>query len=218
MFHVKVPRLEPLLLAASVAAALLYLGGWGGGFLHVVLKPIPVLLLAGWVRARGRATLGPILVVGLVLSAAGDLLLEVERFVPGLVCFLTAHVAYLAGFLADERRPRLPRLLPFAAWSGSVFALLRPGLGTMELPVGAYIAVITLMMWRAAARVGSLALPPLAARIGLAGAIAFGASDTLVAIARFRQPIAGSELAIMLLYWSGQWGIAASSVIRPEKG
>jgi uncharacterized membrane protein YhhN len=170
-----------------------------------------VLTLAAWVAARRREPLGRLVTAGLLLSALGDVILGAGRFLPGLIAFLAAHVAYVVAFVVDERRLRLARLLPFAAWSASAFGLLRPGLGAMTLPVAAYMAVITLMMWRAAARVGSARTPPVAARLGLAGAIAFGASDTLIAFDRFLQPIAGAEVPILLLYWLGQWGIAASA-------
>ena len=69
------------------------------------------------------------------------------------------------------------------------------------------------MMWRAAARVGSPGTPALAAALGLAGAVAFGASDTLIAFNRFAAPIPGVRWPIMVLYWLGQSGIAASAVL-----
>ena len=65
----------------------------------------------------------------------------------------------------------------------------------MKVPVAVYVSVITVMMWRAAARVGSSTTQPLAARLGLAGAIAFGASDTLIAFDGFLQPIEGVRVA-----------------------
>jgi uncharacterized membrane protein YhhN len=151
--------------------------------------------------------------IGLVLSAAGDALLEAGRFLPGLVAFLTAHVVYVAAFVSDERRLRLARLVPFAAWTAGAFGVLRPGLGELTVPVAVYIGVITLMMWRAAARVGSPSTPPRAARLGAAGAVAFGASDTLLAFDRFSQPIPGAQLPILVLYWLGQWGIGAAAAL-----
>ena len=69
------------------------------------------------------------------------------------------------------------------------------------------------MMWRAAARLGSPGTPALAALLGLAGAVAFGASDTLIAFDRFSAPIPGARWPIMALYWVGQCGIAASAVL-----
>jgi uncharacterized membrane protein YhhN len=93
----------------------------------------------------------------------------------------------------------------------TAYTAIRPGLGALALPVAAYVAVITAMMWRAAARVGSRSLPRRAALIGLGGAVAFGTSDTLLAFDRFAGPVRGAGLTIMLLYWLGQYGIAASA-------
>ena len=134
------------------------------------------------------------------------------RFVAGLATFLCAHVAYTAAFLRDERRLRLERALPFAVWLLAAFAWIRPGLGDMTVPVVVYMLAIGAMMWRAAARWGA---HPGAAS-ALVGAALFGLSDTLIAIDRFRAPIPGARYAIILLYWAGQTGIAASAA-RPTR-
>jgi alkenylglycerophosphocholine/alkenylglycerophosphoethanolamine hydrolase len=210
---VRDPRLEAVLAGIFTAAVVLYLGGFGTGPARLALKPVPVIALAAWVSPRNRTLLGRLVTAGLLLSALGDVLLEAGRFLPGLVAFLAAHVAYLVAFVSDERRLRLARLLPFAAWTAGAFGLLCPGLGEMTVPVALYIGVITLMMWRASARLGSPTVSPIAARLGLAGAIAFGASDTLLAFDRFLQPISGVHFAILALYWLAQCGIAASAAL-----
>lgn len=211
----KSPGKGPLLAGVGLATALLYFVGLGAGIpeLRLVVKPFPALALAAWVGLRCRRLPGRLTAAGLVLSAAGDLLLELGPFLPGLLAFLAAHVAYVAAFLASERRPALARSLPFLAWGAAVFTALRPGLGAMAVPVAAYVAVICTMMWRAAARLERPGTPALAALLGLAGAVAFGASDTLIAFDRFSNPIPGARWPIMGLYWLGQWGIAASAVL-----
>lgn len=201
-----------ILAVLGTAAALFYLGGVVGPLARLALKPVPVLALAAWVALRCRQPLGRLTAAGLLLASVGDVLLELGRFLPGLAAFLLAHVLFILAFLSVERRPALARALPFAAWGLVSFSLLRPGLGSLALPVGAYVVVIAIMMWRAAARVGS----PDAGRaawLGLAGAVAFGASDTLIAVTRFLQPIEGVRVPIMLLYWLGQWGIAGSAAL-----
>ena len=203
-------RLEAVLSGVFVAAALLYLSGVGAGPARLALKPVPALALAAWVFVRRRDPPGRIATAGLLLSALGDALLESGRFLPGLVAVLAAHVAYLLAFVLDEPRLRLLRLIPFAAWSAGAYGLLRPGLGAMALPVGVYVCVITLMMWRAAARVGGARTPLGAARAGALGAVAFGASDTLIAFDRFLAPMPAARVPILVLYWLGQLGIAAS--------
>jgi len=204
-------RLEGALAAAGILAALTFFAALALDLpaARLVAKPLPALLLAVWVARGGRDALGRLVATGLLLSACGDLLLDLGLFLPGLVAFLLAHVAYVCGFLSDEPRPALARALPFAAYGVGVLGLLRPGLGEMAVPVGVYVAVICTMMWRAAARVAGRT-PSRAAWLGLAGALAFAASDSLIAFDRFHAPIAGAAWPIMVLYWLGQWSIAAS--------
>jgi hypothetical protein len=110
-------RLEAVLAGIFTAAVVLYLGGFGTGPARLALKPVPVIALAAWVSPRNRTLLGRRVTAGLLLSALGDVLLEAGRFLPGLVAFLAAHVAYVVAFVSDERRLRLARLPPFAAWT-----------------------------------------------------------------------------------------------------
>ncbi len=205
----------PVLAGLGLGTALLYFVGMAASLpgLCLAVKPFPALVLAAWVLLRCPRPLGRLTAAGLVLSAVGDVVLEAGHFLPGLLAFLSAHVAYVAAFVWSERRPALARALPFLAWGILAFSALRPALGTAALPVAVYVAVICTMMWRAAARVGSPSTPALAAALGLAGALAFGASDTLVAWNRFKGPIPGAGWPIMLLYWLGQAGIAASAVL-----
>jgi uncharacterized membrane protein YhhN len=205
----------PVLAGVFLATALLYFVALGAGLpaLRLAVKPLPALVLAVWVATRCREPLARLTAAGLALSALGDVQLERGLFLPGLLAFLSAHVAYVAAFLAADRRPAIGRALPFVAWGVTAYLLLRPGLGPMALPVGVYVAVICAMMWRAAARLGSPGSPALAALLGLAGAVAFGASDTLIAFDRFSAPIPGARWPIMVLYWLGQAGLAASAVL-----
>jgi uncharacterized membrane protein YhhN len=198
-----------------MATALLFFVGLAADLpaLRIAAKALPALVLAVWVALRCPRALGRLTAAGLLLSAIGDALLETGLFVAGLLAFLSANLAYLGAFLSADRRPALGRALPFLAWGLGAFALLRTGLGAMALPVGVYVAVVCSMMWRAAARVGSPGTPALAAALALVGAVSFGASDTLIAFDRFSAPIPGVRWPIMVLYWLGQSGIAASAVV-----
>jgi alkenylglycerophosphocholine/alkenylglycerophosphoethanolamine hydrolase len=211
----KVSTLGPTLAGIGIATALLFFVGLGADVpaLRLATKPVPALVLAAWVLLRCREGFGWLTAAGLGLSAVGDGLLEKGFFVPGLIAFLFAHLAYVAGFVSAARRPALGRAVPFLAWGIVALAILRPGLGSMTGAVTAYVVVLCTMMWRAAARVGSPGTPALAAALGLAGAVAFGASDTLIAFDRFAAPVPGAAWGIMVLYWLGQCGIAASAVV-----
>jgi uncharacterized membrane protein YhhN len=201
------------LAAVALVAALLYIAGlaFDAPALRLLSKPVPALALAALVLSGRRDGYAAALATGLTLSALGDGLLEVPgRFVAGLATFLCAHVAYTAAFLLDERRPRLGRALPFAIWLLAAFVWIRPGLGSMAVPVIVYMLAIGTMMWRAAARAGTH--PGAAAAV--VGAVLFGVSDTMIAIDRFRAPFPRASYAIIVLYWAGQAGIAASAPWR----
>jgi uncharacterized membrane protein YhhN len=211
----KRPGTGSVLTGVGLGTALLYFVGLAAALpaLCLAAKPFPALALAAWVALRCPRPLGRLTAAGLLVSALGDLLLERGVFLPGLLAFLAAHLAYVAAFLTADRRPALGRALPFLAWGLIAFAFLRPGLGPLTVPVAVYVAVICAMMWRAAARVGGPGTPALAGLLGLGGALAFGASDTLIAFDRFAAPVPGARWPIMLLYWLGQSGIAASAVL-----
>lgn len=199
----------------GIGAAALCLASPEHSVQRLVAKPLPALALAAWVSVASTRPVGRWVVAGLLTSALGDVLLERDLFLAGLVSFLTAHLAYIAAFVTAERRPALARLLPFVAWGALAFGVMRSGLGGLTLPVGVYIAVVCTMMWRAAARLGAPATSRPAAVLGLAGALAFGASDTLLAYDRFVTPVPASGWLVLVLYWLGQWGIA-SSVIEKQ--
>ena len=198
------------LAALAVVAAILYLAGlaFHAPAGRLLSKPVPALALAVLVRCGRRDGYAAALTTGLILSALGDVLLEVPgHFVAGLATFLGAHLAYTAAFVREETRLRIGRALPFSLWLLGAFVWIRPGLGEMTVPVVVYMLAIGTMMWRAAARWGDHP----GATAALAGAVLFGLSDTLIAIDRFRVPLPGAPYAIILLYWAGQAGIAASA-------
>ncbi len=208
-----------LLAVIGLAAALLYLAAGrmdDAYWLRMIAKPIPVLVLAFWVstlRVKGRYQLA--IMLGLLLSALGDILLEFSQatFLLGLFAFLLGHMAYIAAFLQDTRK-----LYPFygaMAYAYGLFVmffLISTGeLGGMFIPVQLYILVITTMLWRAACRLDVPELPRFSVWAGLAGALFFVVSDSILAFRLFETPIQLGGAAVMVTYWLGQLGIALSA-------
>jgi uncharacterized membrane protein YhhN len=184
----------PMLAAFAVGAAVanwaaVWAGGPRGRATERVAKPLVVVALIAVAclapaPAPLAASVRPWLVVGLAGSLVGDiLLLPPGRFVPGLVAFLVAHLAYLAAFLLAGREPAwlvvgLVAGLLVGATVGRILlgAARAAGLG---VPVATYLAVITLMAV-AATGTGEPA--------AIAGAWLFVASDALLGWGRFREP------------------------------
>lgn len=210
---------EWALAAVGVAAAAAFLAGIAvsSAPLRLVAKPIPVLCLAVWAGGAGRGVAARPLCFGLLLSALGDGLLEASPglFLAGLLAFLGAHLAYSAGFVLETRRASVLRGVPFALWAVLGYLAMRAGLGNMHVPVVVYLTAICVMMWRAAATLGHEGPTQLHEWLALAGALLFGMSDTLIGLDHFRASLAGARVPIILLYWLGQLGIAASTVLRP---
>ena len=186
----------------------------------LVLKPMPVLLLLAGVLREGRlgraGRLGrtaQLVALGLGLSAVGDVLLSWSdaMFVPGLVAFLAAHLAYIGAFVRQDTSPAAGWLVPVAVATGGVFAVLYDGLGEMLAPVAAYVVVITGMAWRAGALVGRVQGGGAAAL----GALLFVVSDSMLALDRFGHAFPFAGEAVMASYWAAQLWIARSVVARP---
>ncbi|CAD5109127.1 lysoplasmalogenase [Zestomonas carbonaria] len=187
--------------------------------LCLLSKPIPVIALLLWLRGAPAGTYRRWIVIGLLLSLLGDILLAwpTDLFVFGLGAFLLAHLAYLAAYLGDTRR-LAPLALSFAAASGAaIFALLASrGLGPLLVPVALYALTISAMLWRALARLGNPLVGRRSAWLAAGGAALFVLSDSLIGIDRFVEPFIGAHYAIILTYWVGQWGIAASAFQQRE--
>lgn len=177
---------KPLASAAFLAAALL----WGAG----------------------ATTYGRWILVGLGLSACGDLLLIPSGdsfFRLGLVAFLCAHLAYAAAFLSVPPAGAAVALaVPVVALvTSGVWRWLAPHLPARERwPVGAYFLVIAAM--------GVLALGAVAAGApftAAAGALAFMASDVSVARERFVSPGFVNSAWGLPLYFAAQLLLAHSA-------
>lgn len=188
--------------------------------LFVVAKPATLLFAIAFAFARGdrasmrwRATL---LALGLSLLGDVALLWPKQGFLPGLVAFLLAHLAYLFAFTREQRLAA--QWAPFAVYgavAAAILALLWPGVPAgLRIPVLAYVVCLSAMAaqttvgwWRLR---GSGAAAEGLARQAAIGGLLFMSSDALLAINRFGQPLPLAGLWILGTYWAAQWLIASS--------
>jgi len=131
-----------------------------------------------------------------------------QGFLPGLVSFLLAHVAYLVAFTREQRLAAWPMaFVTYALVAGLILWRLWPGVpATLQIPVAAYVLCLAAMaaqaavLWRRGADRGAL--------LALGGAL-FVASDALLATNKFAGPLPLASLWILGTYWSAQWCIAS---------
>ena len=205
-----------LLTFLGVVSATLHIWAeyYGPQFQIYLFKPLTmifILLIAIEKANEMRRFYGYAVVAGLLFSLAGDifLMLPSDKFMPGLISFLVAHLLYIAAFVIN--RPfqlSIRSLLPYAIYGILIFILLLPYLGSMKFPVLVYIVVIVVMGWQSYERWHASHERP--ALFAVFGAIFFIVSDTVLAIDRFRSHFVFARLMTLIPYFSAQWMIAVS--------
>ena len=153
------------------------------------------------------------IVAGLVCSLAGDvfLMLPSDKFIAGLLSFLVAHLCYIAAFVfAGERTAVYAWAVPpMLLYGGLMLWWLWPVAGRMRAPVIIYMSVILLVGLTALSRYvetkqsGSL--------LAACGALIFIASDSILAVNKFRGRFRTAQLLILSTYFTAQWLIALST-------
>ncbi len=167
---------------------------------RAILKPIAAtgFVLTAWAAGALDSTYGRWIFVGLLLSWVGDVALLAREspglFKLGLVSFLLGHVAYSIGFVARGIAPGVALGAAAALAVPAAIALrwLGPHVSdSMQIPVKAYVTIITVMVLLAIATV---------AEVGngwiVVGAVMFYLSDLAVARERF----------VVRSFWNGAWG------------
>ncbi len=198
--------------ALSMACAAL---GWVE--LHRVFKPLAMLVAMAIVlhaRPRGMRWL----LAALAGSLAGDVFLMFPGyFIPGLVAFLLAHLAYIALFRQDVGwLPSRRALVAVAGVALAMYAVLWFGglpVG-LRAPVAAYVVAIALMAAQAIGRATVLRDVP-SVLVAL-GAGCFMLSDTLLAINRFVTPLPMSQVWVLSTYYAAQCLIVAGLLRGPS--
>jgi uncharacterized membrane protein YhhN len=211
----------PLLLVCIAASGGLAIVGEERGprWIVYVFKPLTTVLILGLAASATGvpARYQGLVVGGLAASLAGDvfLMLPRDRFVPGLGSFLVAHLAYVTAFAVTPVGVAPWVVLGgLLAFGGVVLRALWPRLGALRGPVAVYVGVILAMAWMAAAR--WLRLPSAGAAAAAVGALLFMASDTLLALDRFRGRFAYAHALVLTTYYGAQVLIALS--VRPGLG
>ena len=211
------------LLATALAAAAVHLAALAGALpplAAALTKPLPVVCLALAVVSHEGSPHARRLTLGLALAALGDVVIDVPvLFLAGLGCFLLAHLAYAWAMHAEARRWAWPRALPGAVVAAVVIALFAPRAGWLAVPVGLYAVAFATALWRALAAAGEPGRPGRARWLAVAGLLLFAGSDVLLGLGRFgAAPVAGGAPLVMVLYWAGQAGIAASVLAAGRRG
>jgi uncharacterized membrane protein YhhN len=169
--------------------------------------------------------LSQLVFVALLLSLLGDifLMLPNDRFVPGLISFFLAHIAYSIAFLSgvDSIAPDISWSLPIIFGVG-LLIIVWSQLQDLKYPVVCYAIVIMGMLLSTIERYQTM--PSQGSLLLLVGAAIFVLSDSLIALERFKGPLFNRYTAlkrilpqahtlIILTYYAAQF-LLVSGIIR----
>ncbi|XP_037015745.2 lysoplasmalogenase isoform X2 [Artibeus jamaicensis] len=171
-----------------------------------LVKCLPVLTLAGFLRTCSGGDCSAVLQVALLFSALGDIcLVWPQAFLCGVLAFSQAQLLYTWVFGLRPLRLGLllPVLLVSLPFSGFLLSRLQPD---MALPLAAYGLALSTTLWRGLARGGRARW----------GATLFAISDAVLAWDTFVQPLAHGRLLVMATYYAAQMFIALSAFQGPR--
>ena len=186
-----------------------------------IAKPLASAAFVAFAVSEGALQGGPFglaILAGLVLCAAGDVLLipkDKRWFLAGMGAFALGHGAYIGAFFTTELQLK-PLVfaggLAMVAVAAVVLRMLWGKLGEMRAPVAAYITIISVMVvasFAAGPTVSSSAESTYAWTL-IAGAVGFAASDIAVARDQFVDRAFTNRLWGLPLYYAAQLTLASS--------
>ncbi|MFT5879104.1 MAG: putative membrane protein YhhN [Moritella sp.] len=184
-------------------------------WLFYLFKPVTTLSIAAmcYYLAPELNNYVYLILLGLVLSTLGDifLMLPKDRFVPGLVSFLLAHIAYIIAFAGSfDVTYSWLLILPLVILACVIMRVLWPHLGDMSIPVVVYMSIIVSMAWLSAERYLSFA--DTASLFACVGAFVFLFSDATLAFDRFKKQFHRGYAFIIISYYIAQYFIALSVI------
>jgi len=205
-----------VLTFASAAVAILSSYFVRKPIVFYITKPLTTTLILVPVLAlmpdSGGAYI-PLIAGGLAFALLGDILLMLpeERFVLGIASFAATHVLYLAAFIAAAGIALInPSAIALLIFATLMARFLWPGVRkSLQIPILAYVVLITVMTAQAIG--AALESESTGLAIAAAGAVLFLASDSILAVDRFRMPFPAARALVLSTYWLGQWLIALST-------
>jgi uncharacterized membrane protein YhhN len=219
----------PGIILALICAAVDWLAvakGWKR--VEYIFKPATMVVLFVMLALTGGFGSPPLICFGLgiLFSLAGDvfLMLSDRWFLPGLVAFLLAQIAYIVGL--NIPLPNVPMFwslglaIILAITAGRVLRRIIAGLREkghprLVIPVVVYGMIITIMLLSAML---TLYRPDWgnknASALVALGAAFFFISDLILAWNKFVAPIRNGRIANMVTYHLGQIGLVIGVILQ----
>jgi uncharacterized membrane protein YhhN len=178
---------------------------------RVVVKPLIVASLLGFYISNTKFQSNTF-ILALIFALLGDIFLLFEdetMFIIGLICFLLMQLCYIFIFNIDRSaKPRWVAIVLCVLVGIVFYILLHKKLGSMQLPVIAYILAIITMTIMAIQRKREVA----GYFLVTVGAIFFMISDSCLAWDKFAGTFEGAKYIIMATYMLAQYAIVRGMI------
>lgn len=203
-----------IVISAALTIGAKLRGSTRGEYLFKPLTTLLIIALAALADVPISTTYQTLIVAGLVASLAGDVFLMLpDRFVPGLLSFLIAHIFYIIAFTHESSGlAPIGYIVPFALYGLVMLRWLWPHLGSLRVPVLVYMSAILIMAYQAANR--WIETSQDGTLLALVGAYLFVASDSALAVSTFRGRFRGADVIVLSTYFAAQLLIAWSVYAR----
>ncbi len=198
----------------------------GQSDIQMLTKPMLMPALAFYFYQSVPVTpLNRFVMAALLFSFLGDTLLMFSRynnlfFMIGLATFLLAHLVYIIiNMNAVEEAGKGFRLqwqdIPFILFGLVIFSIVKKDLGEMYFPALGYTVIICIMSMTARKRWKRT--NKISFWLVMSGALFFLASDSMLAINKFLEPIPQSSLLVMSTYLIAQFLIIQGLIVFIKK-
>jgi len=182
-------------------------------YIHYVFKPLTMILIIYLAIVSGvnvNHSYKYLILSAFIFSLIGDIFLMLlnHKLIKGLYFFLIAHILYVFAFIQNVETYFFIILIPVLIYTTIIYRLLYDKLNKLRLPVLFYIIIISIMGWLAVNRY--LNFQDVKSLCALMGGSLFLASDSVLAINRFKKQFKSSEIMILGTYFSAQLILALS--------
>jgi uncharacterized membrane protein YhhN len=175
------------------------------GYLTKII-PIVLLLIFSW-RAV-PSTSRNIVQLGLLLSMAGDVLLEWQNTTAGVAIFVVVMLLYSVYFTPQNKQFKVWLLSLYIVISAGIYIALFPALGEMKISGAIYQIVICVMLWRASAMINSQNVSGYRGWFAFLGALGIALNGILYAVNLYIFEV--NRDFVIQLYYFGQLGVVLS--------
>jgi len=190
-------------LLSALVAIVLDLAGHDK--LFALFKPLTTILIVTipvlYGNTSAHKTYVYLTIIALLFCLFGDIfLLDDDKFVLGLASFLVAHILFLVSFITiDKFKFHLLPLLVLALYGIIFYLFLYDNLEVLALPVLLYVIFIILMAWQGISLYSWK--KETAHQLIALGVLFFIASDSILALNKFKLPFSLAGPLILATYW-----------------